>query len=139
MTSEPIDALSEFACNAGSTNKELEKAQHDLGFALPAEYLAFMRMRNGGEGFIGENYIIIWKAKELAKFNQEYEVYKYAPGLVLFGSNGGGEGFGFDTRSPDSVLMVPFIGMELAAAREVAKSFDQFISVLAQRPTDELF
>src|SRR6476660_710799 len=70
-----------------------------LRVSLPRDYLAFLRQHNDGEGFIVDNYIIFWKAEEPADFNREYEVEKYAPGILLFGSDGGGEGYGFDTRS----------------------------------------
>lgn len=139
MTSEPTNHLSEFAANAGSGSGELKAAQESLNFVLPEDYRVFMKARNGGEGFIGENYVIIWKLGELAEFNREYEVNKYAPGLVLFGSNGGGEGFGFDTRTQNSIVMVPFIGMGLSVAEEIARSFDLFICALAERASDELF
>jgi hypothetical protein len=57
---------------------------------------------------------------------------KYAPGLLLFGTNGGGEGFGFDSRSGDyEIVMVPFIGMELKYAHYLADSFSQFLEVLS--------
>ena len=62
-----------------------------LGVDLPSDYLRFLRNHNGGEGFIGDNYLVLWKAEELADFNREYEVEKYAPGIFLFGSDGGGE------------------------------------------------
>lgn len=29
-------------------------------------------------------------------FNEEYQVRQYAPGVILFGSDGGGEAYGFD-------------------------------------------
>lgn len=50
-----------------------------FGITLPEDYVAFLRKYNGGEGFVGDNYVIFWKADELADFNREYEVEKYAP------------------------------------------------------------
>lgn len=88
---------------------------------------------NGGEGFLGEDYLILWGAEELAQFNREYEVQEYAPGLVLFGSDGGGEGFAFDTRSsPPQIVQVPFIGMELQYANPVGSDFRDFISKMGR-------
>lgn len=95
-----------------------------LQAALPRDYLDFLLQHNGGEGFIGDRYIVFWKAEELADFNREYEVGKYAPGMLLFGSHGGGEAYGFDTRSAAMpIVCVPFIGMELRYASPVAKDF----------------
>lgn len=95
---------------------------------LPDDYLSILSESNGGEGFVGEEYFILWKAEELISFNKEYGVEKYAPGIFLFGSNGGGEGFGFDTRTkPYKVVEIPFIGMDLQYATPVADSFTHLL------------
>lgn len=103
-----------------------------LGVKIPSEYLNFLLKYDGGEGFIGDNYIVLWKAEELAGFNREYEVEKYAPGILLFGSDGGGEGYGFDTESAAMpIVRVPFIGMERRYATPVAKDFLDLFAKLA--------
>src|SRR4051812_43533828 len=90
----------------------VERLSSSFGVTLPSDYLDFLRQHNGGEGFIGDNYVIFWKAEELVRFNHEYEVEKYAPGILLFGSSGGGEGYGFDTDSGAMpIVCIPFIGM----------------------------
>src|ERR1700682_724190 len=90
----------------------LQAAERAIGKMLPEDYKTFLLEHNGGDGFIGGDYVILWKAEELSKFNDGYEVSKYAPGLLMFGSNGGGDGLAFDTRtSPYHVMQVPFIGM----------------------------
>ncbi|HKD31414.1 MAG TPA: SMI1/KNR4 family protein [Xanthobacteraceae bacterium] len=96
----------------------------ELGFALPNGYVDFLRKHNGLEGFIGDKYITLWKAKELIPFNREYEVDKYAPGILLFGSSGGGEGYGFDTQAAEMpIVRVPFIGMDRRHSKVVARGF----------------
>jgi hypothetical protein len=110
----------------------VEALSTQLGVELPGDYLEFLREHNGGEGFIGDNYIIFWKAGELADFNREYEVNKYAPGILLFGSDGGGEGYGFDTRSRKlPIIRMPFIGMDRRYARPVAENFQDLFVKLA--------
>ena len=110
----------------------VEELNPKFGVTLPHDYLDFLRQHNGGEGFIGENYIIFWKAEELADFNREYEVEEYAPGILLFGSDGGGEGYGFDTESVAMpIVRVPFIGMERRYAISVAKDFPDLFTQLA--------
>jgi|SRR3954452_25197944 hypothetical protein len=100
-----------------------------LRVGLPSDYLDFLRQHDGGEGFIGDNYIIFWRAGQLGDFNREYEVGKYAPGIVLFGSDGGGEGYGFDTSTGDMpIVRIPFIGMERRYATPIARNFaDLFV------------
>ena len=31
-----------------------------LGVALPRNYLDFLRQHNGGEGFVGDHYVVWW-------------------------------------------------------------------------------
>lgn len=95
-----------------------------------------MRFTDGGEGFIRPNsYAMLWKIKELLQFNREYAVLEYAPGLLLFGSNGGGKAFAFDLRAEgrSPVVSVPFIGMDLRDALPLAETFDGFLEHLARQ------
>jgi hypothetical protein len=105
----------------------------ELGIALPEDYVRFLREHNGGEGFLGEEYIIFWKAEELIPSNREYEVEKYAPGILLFGSNGGGEGYGFDTQDAAMpIVRVPFIGMDRRYAKAVASNLAELFATLVK-------
>lgn len=103
-----------------------------LGVALPKDYTDFLKEHNGGEGFVGDNYIIFFKAEELADFNREYEVEKYAPGILLFASNGGGEGYGFDIEDAAMpIVRVPFIGMDRQYAETIARDLADLFARLA--------
>jgi hypothetical protein len=55
------------------------------------------------------------------------------PGLFLFGSNGGGEAYAFDTReNPWVVVQVPLIGMgDAASAIPLGGSFTEFLKNVA--------
>jgi cell wall assembly regulator SMI1 len=76
----------------------------------------------------------LWRVEELRAFNNEYEVEKYAPGLLFFGSDGGGEGFAFDLRTPQlTIVQVPFIGMSLTDAIPVASNFQEFLAAIARQ------
>ncbi|MEO9131263.1 MAG: SMI1/KNR4 family protein [Sphingomonas sp.] len=106
-----------------------------LGHILPDDYIKFMEQFNGGEGFIGEHYLSLWKSGDLKTHNREYEFPKYAPALFAFGSNGGGEAFAFDMRvTPATVVIVPFIGLSYQDATWVAASFDDFLARLQHNP-----
>lgn len=110
----------------------LEALSSELKVPLPISYLDFLSIHNGGEGFVGNKYIIIWKAEEVARFNIEYEVDVYAPDIVLFGSSGGGEGYGFDTRNSGMpVIKIPFVGMGREYAEHVADDFSELFARLA--------
>lgn len=116
--------LKDFSLQEGASIEASSWLKHNSNIQLPDDYRDFLQEANGGEGFVGKEYLILWKAEELEPFNREYEVEKYAPGIFLFGSNGGGEGFGFDTRcTPYKVVQVPFVGMDLRYATHVADNF----------------
>ena len=108
----------------------ISNAVERLGVVLPDDYIQFLRTHSGGEGLIGENYIVLWKTGELRPFNEEYEVDQYAPGGLLFGSSGGGEGYRFDTQDATMpVVRIPFIGMDRQYAVVVARSCTDLLVV----------
>ena len=122
---------SDWVLNLPAQDSDIKSVENFLGRELPSEYVDFLRRNDGGEGFIFENYLILWRVSELLEFNRNYEVEKYASGLFLFGSDGGGEGYGFDMRGQELVVVtVPFVGMSLRYARVVAASFEEFIQKL---------
>lgn len=127
------DVLKDGQLNEGASSEAIQAAIAALGRSLPSDYLQFIGEHDGGEGFIGDNYLILWSSGELATFNHEYEVEQYAPGIVLFGSDGGGEGYGFDTREASMpVVRIPFIGMNLRYATRVAENFNDLLVQLAK-------
>lgn len=117
---------------APASEAALREAEQMLGVALPEDYKDFLRASNGGEGGVGAaSYVMLWGVEELAHLNQAYEVELGAPGFLAFGSNGGGEAFGFDTRSsPWRVVQIPFVGMAWDVAWPLGESFSAFIRTL---------
>jgi hypothetical protein len=124
--------LKGFNLNAPATEQEIHDFEGLAGLTLPIEYVEFLRVGNGGEGFIGENaYAMLWRVEELERFNREYEVQQYAPGLLLIGSDGGGEALAYDRRqTPWVVVQVPFVGMDLAHVEVLGDSFRSFLEAL---------
>jgi hypothetical protein len=95
---------------------------------LPEGYFAFLERANGGEGFIGQRYVQLWRAEELIEINRAYKADEFFPNLFLIGSDGGGEAYAFDvSASSPTVFEIPFIGTP-SDARAIASSFDSFMS-----------
>jgi hypothetical protein len=123
-----------FGGNPPASEVDVEQAQRRMGVRLPSGYVEFMRVFDGGEGMIGESYLSLWKIGSLSSSNVGYGVDQCAPGLILFGSDGGGEAFGFDTRSSDChIVQVPFIGMAWSEAWVLGATFEAFFEHLYGR------
>lgn len=126
--------FSKFRGNVPANTAEIEQFEAGIGFSLPVDYGRFLQQSNGGEGFVGPNaYVIFWKLGELAEMNKAYQVSEFAPGLFIFGSDGGGEAYAFDVRTPVMpIVSVPFVGMDLSLARVIAPTFNEFIEALSK-------
>ena len=68
------------------------------GVNLPQQYIDFMKKHNGGEGDIGETWLVLIPLEELDEINKDYETEEYLPGKIIIGSNGGGEFYGIDSN-----------------------------------------
>lgn len=131
------ELLSEFTGNNPASAESialLERHFIKFGKKLPADLREVLEASDGAEGFINKHYLMLWGAAETLECNKSYEVDLYAPGLLLFGSSGGGEAYAFDTRPSDSmpVVKVPFVGMALKYADVEALTFADFLEKLAR-------
>ena len=114
MDKRLVAALDGFVRNQGSPLDVINAASVLLQRQLPADYIEILQYMDGGEGFVGSEYIRLYASKKLAELNSAYGVQEFAPGLVIFGSNGRGEAYAFDYRqNPQHVVRVPFIPMDL--------------------------
>ena len=122
----------QFVANPPASREGIEKLQSELKFRLPKSYVKFLLTANGGEGFIPDSYVILWRVEELVSRNAAYHVAEFAPWLFAFGSNGGGEAFGFDTCSETcSIVSIPFVTMDKSDARPMAPNFEEFLEMLS--------
>lgn len=127
------ELFAKFRANPPASPSLIAQSQAKFSFPLPLDYVEFLHRMNGGEGFLGEHaYVALWRVEKLSERNAGYEVTEFAPGLFLFGSNGGGEAFAFDIRTGQfRIVAVPFLGMdELADAIAIATNFRAFLEVL---------
>lgn len=118
-----------FRCNEGASETAIASVDATIRSFLPQDYLDFVRRSDGGEGFIGDEYLILWRIEELDEFNRDYEVHEYLTDVVLFGSNGGGEAFGFrKSKTRADIVRVPFVGMSPDLCVKAAASFAELVS-----------
>jgi|SRR6185312_5288773 len=121
--------LVEFVRNVGASEAAISECEKQLGRPLPKDYLGFMRINNGGEGFVGANsYLRLWKVEELLATNEGYETAIHLPECLLFGTDGADEAFAFDLRaSQTKIVQFPFLDMYWESARLLSDSFDGFL------------
>jgi hypothetical protein len=120
----PEDLFARIGARSPANPASIARCQSQLKFQLPADYVQFLEQMNGGEGFVGKNYLMAWSVEDLMQYNKDYHVEQRAPGLLLFGSSGGGEAFAFDARStPPAIVAVPFIVLNLEDAIVIAPNF----------------
>jgi hypothetical protein len=123
--------LAGLKANQPATQEQIDKLQDELSIALPVDYVDFALVTNGADGAVGGGgYLSLWRIDEIAQFNKDYRVSDFAPGLVLFGSDGGGEAFAFDARDASmAIVQVPFVGMSLSEVQPLAKNFNDFLTL----------
>jgi hypothetical protein len=115
-----------FQPNAPASTEALDSLRA-LAKSLPDSYFTLLKRSNGGEGFVGDRYIQLWRAEELVEMNSSYKTAEFFPDLFFIGSNGGGEAYAFDvSRSDAPIFEVPFIGLP-TDARAIASSLDSFL------------
>lgn len=101
--------------------------------SLPPGYVEFMRRSDGAEGPVGRKgrYLVLWPVAEIIRLNEQYHIDEFAPHLLLFGSDGGGEAFAFDRRTdPATIVRAPFVGLD-EEVRYGAR-FDEFLARLSE-------
>ena len=132
MTTLMNRLLSDFSCSSGASEEQIVAAEKSFGLQFPEDYRKFMSQSNGGEGFIGEHYLILCQIEDLFSLNRDYKVVEYAPGFIDFASTGGGDGFAFDVRQvPYCVYQMPFVGMSPDDSFLVADSFGTLLERMA--------
>ncbi len=100
--------IKEFKGNFRFDHQHLEAS--DLINRLPTEYIEFLQSFNGGEGFVGEEYLVLHKAEDLVKVNKDTEVELFDPNIFIIGGNGGGEFVAINFKENKEVyILIPFI------------------------------
>ncbi len=126
--------LKKLKINPGAPKDLIDSVEQKIGVKFPADYKKFLLMSNGVSGFVGKSYLLIWALEEIVEINQQASVNEFAPGLILFGSDGGGMSYALDTRDPIfSIVEVPNIGMSLDEVKFCGSSLHEFLVYLLNK------
>lgn len=132
LATEP-DPLSSFRWSLeGATDDAIEAAESTLGSPLPHDYRSVLREHDGGEGWVGDGaYLRLWPIAEVVTKHEQLDPGQLVPGVLLIGSDGGGEVYGIDMRTA-AYKRYPAIGLGPELGIELGKSWDAFLAALAR-------
>ena len=84
----------------GASEERIAAAEQEMDCKLPADVKELLREHDGGEGTVGPRRrpIQLWPLERIRAECEAQEVTRAVPGLVLFGSDGGSEGYGWLPR-----------------------------------------
>jgi len=123
--------LEKLKLKPGASKDLIDNVERKIGVKFPPDYREFLLKSNGVSGFVGKSYLLIWPLEEIEAINQLASVSEFAPGLILFGSDGGNISYALDTRHPNLFFVeVPSIGMSLDEVKFCGSSFYEFLEYL---------
>jgi SMI1 / KNR4 family (SUKH-1) len=100
---------------------------------LPKDLRAFLEQHNGGLGMLGNRPLDLWSAAQIAKEAESQDVSLAIPGLLLFGSDGGAEGYGHLARlAKKSYGRISLLAAGVHEFEGLADTFDDFLKALSE-------
>jgi hypothetical protein len=100
---------------------------------VPRDLRAFLEQHDGGRGKVGTRPLILWSAEEIARKAQTEEVSLAIPGLLLFGTDGGAEAYGYLPRLRQRRYgRIPLIAAGVHEFEALADSLQALLDALAE-------
>ncbi len=117
------------------SDEDLAAAEAVLGHRLPEDYAAFLRHQDGLADFVGEAYLDLWTLPDVVARNADEDPWSSLrdghPGILVVGSDGGGEWVAYDMRrTPPPVLLVNNLSSGWHEACWQADSVDDLLARL---------
>jgi hypothetical protein len=133
MTSDLTSALPQCKWNPPPVPEVYNDFIRTFGDIPHTDYLDFMLKHDGGGGPAGRTcYLILTPLDEIAADTERSGAPIFAPGLLLFGGDGGGEAYAFDRKDPRwPIVAVPLVGLSRKELKPIASTFTEFVQKLA--------
>lgn len=112
----------------GASEQEIADCESKLRLSLPDDYKSILRFANGAAGRIGPEELLIYSIDEVMDANRRFE--KFTEGLVIFGGDGGGEAYVFDSTDEWSIGMMPWVPAGRAELVPLSRRLHGFFLVL---------
>ncbi|MDW5289617.1 SMI1/KNR4 family protein [Formosa sp. PL04] len=123
--------LKTFSNNSGITTNKLESLKFPKN--LPQDYLEFLIIFNGGEGFVGENYLVLTKAESLLQLNMDSGIDTFDNQIFLIGGNGASEAIAIDFRNDNpKYILLPLI-FEYDAILELGATIEDLFAHIFEK------
>jgi hypothetical protein len=100
------EALATWTRNPGASREAIAAVENGLRVTFPPDLVAFYLQSNGATGELGKTHLAIEPVEGIAARCADYDFGELAPDLLLFGTNGGSEGFAVDRRT-GHIVVVP--------------------------------
>ena len=119
----------------GASPDALEAAGTATGVDLPADLRAFLEKHDGARGTVGarKRPLVLWSADQIARESEAQEVTRATPGLLLFGSDGGAEGYGYLPRMERGKYgRISFMAAGAHEFESLGDSLEELVRALAE-------
>lgn len=114
--------------NSGVEFETINDVEQRLGINFLTDYKEFISEANGAEGFVGQSYLILFPIEKLEEINRTND---YAPRIIKFASDGGGNVYVFDSSEARIYIgKVSSIGIGLEEIEFCGFSFTDFLKYL---------
>jgi hypothetical protein len=101
---------------------------------LPQDLRAFLEQHDGGKGTVSGRPVELWTAKRIATEAESQDVALAIPDLLLFGSDGGAEGYGYLRRLAHKRYgRIPLLAAGAHEFEGLADTFAGFLQALRER------
>lgn len=86
----------------------LASAETLLGVTFPSDYRDLIKSSDGAEELLPNAYLVLWPLEKTVGINgrDAYGLLESLPGLLLIGSDGGGELLAFDMRTEAATVVL---------------------------------
>lgn len=123
------DRLAGLERQPGADSVTLRRLQEAVGLPLPDSYVQLLQASNGGEWWIGENFIRLRGATDLT--DDPFPFAEFVPGVLFFAGDGGAALFGFDLREGSGrVLVLHTDDLQPKHAIELGENLEAFFDLL---------
>lgn len=132
MTAQGDRPLTEFLMNMnlepGASGQEIAELEDKLKVSLPESYKSILRFTDGAGGRIGPEEVLLYPLTQVLHANVQFQSFR--EGLVIFGSDGGGETYVCDPLGDWSIGMTPWIPMGCKELVPLGRTLMEFFTIL---------